>query len=89
MQNVGPHRTFKRNQKKKKLSPTDRPCLEKGIYGQANYFFFLALDGMIWTKHMLSVVDSIILYKNIGFDSKFHDFIPNVGQEFYIFPSTL
>ena len=30
--------------KKKNFSrPTDRPCLKKGIYGQANYFFFLAL----------------------------------------------
>ena len=32
-----------KKKKKKNLFPTDRPCLEKGIYGQANYFFFLAL----------------------------------------------
>ena len=29
--------------KNKKLFPTDRPCLEKGIYGSKLLFFFLAL----------------------------------------------
>ena len=37
----------KKKKKKKNLFPTDQPCLEKGIYGQANYFFFLALTKRI------------------------------------------
>ena len=39
-------RAIKKKQKKKQknFSPTDGPCLEKGIYGQANYFFLLALE---------------------------------------------
>ena len=50
---IAPLRAIKKKiKKKKKLFPTDRPCLEKGIYGQANYFFFIGLTEMYISNFM-------------------------------------